>query len=73
MKNCGACAHHAINPQDLDQVFCRRYPPQVFLVPTGRQGQVGQMAAFPGVPRSWRCGEFLKTEASNVMDIPKLQ
>lgn len=43
---CGACQHKFAEPNDLTQVMCRRYPPQVVVVPTG--GPMGPGLAIQG-------------------------
>lgn len=53
---CHNCKFHQMNPADMNNVWCRRNPPTIFLIPQG--ARMGQMAAFPNLPKSWHCGEY---------------
>jgi hypothetical protein len=60
MKNgqtCITCGHSALNPEDMNTVFCRRYPPHEFLCPAPG-GRLGFMVRFPTPGKNWLCGEY---------------
>jgi len=58
---CGTCKFYIANPQDLRQGFCRKAPPQVFMVP--QAGPAGQMQInfvwqWPPTREEQWCGEW---------------
>lgn len=62
-KTCRSCVHrHAAAP---GQFFCKRYPPQLLLVPTpgpGGQMQATIQSAYPTVNPELPCGEYSRSE-----------
>lgn len=63
-KNCG----HA--KQAASDVFCLRYPPQVFPVPS-QGGGLQPRSYFPPVMPTWHCGEWKsKIYLAGAMPLP---
>lgn len=63
MPNCDECKHCAARATDPNNILaepeleCRRYPPQINVVPTP-QG-AGFFSSFPTVNKKMLCSEFL--------------
>ena len=49
---CLTCKHSIKNPEDFNQVICRRYPPVDHLTPRGI------LTRFPTCAKDWTCGEY---------------
>ena len=62
---CASCRFRMVNPQQITESLCRRYPPVAHLVPVQNklgQMQPGFMAAFPQVALNTpACGEWAPT------------
>lgn len=63
---CHNCRYHAMNPQDMKTVACRRYPPQQFMVQ--QQGKLGFMLQYPMIAISWWCGEY-HSQNEKILDL----
>lgn len=61
-ETCGSCKFKLANPQNINEASCRRYPPQLVVLPV--QGHMNQMALapmalYPGVHNKQpACGEW---------------
>lgn len=62
-KSCRSCEHRLLKGAS---VFCRRYPPQTFVVPQqGPNGPVmSPMSWYPPVNPEDPCGEYKRSEAN---------
>lgn len=57
LPTCGRCAFYLLDPRNLKQGLCRRFPPQYSAVATPRG--IVEMVAFPAVHVDMPgCGEF---------------
>lgn len=63
-RTCRSCAHRHISAPGAG-VFCKRYPPQILLVPVSApngQMQATIQSAYPTVDPSLPCGEYVRSE-----------
>lgn len=62
-ETCGSCRFRMVNPQQITESLCRRYPPVSHLIPM--QNKLGQMVPgfqtiFPQVAMATpACGEYM--------------
>jgi hypothetical protein len=57
-KTCFSCAYRVI---DGKNIYCRRYPPTVILVPSytaDGHPAMGLQSSYPIVNPNWPCGEY---------------
>lgn len=63
-ETCSDCKFKLANPQDLTQVSCRRFPPQVVALPVQgpmQQVGIGPVPVYPSVHNKQpACGEYQK-------------
>lgn len=73
-RTCRSCAHrHIAGPGQ--GIFCKRYPPQVLIVPTpGPNGQIQAMiqSAYPTVNPDLLCGEYSRNETYAMDEVDAL-
>lgn len=56
---CGTCVFRLVNPDNINAVKCRRYPPASHLVVRVDGSPKNDISYFPLVERYWWCGEFV--------------
>jgi len=68
---CCKCAYYRINPQNLSQGACTRFPPIAH--PIQQQSKLSIMTIFPVVKKDEFCGEYKYVEkcSTSTKDIPQ--
>lgn len=67
---CSSCSHRF--RQDARIILCRRYPPQIVMVPLpgpANQVQPSVQAYFPAVAPDARCGEYQRNEGYAMQEV----
>jgi hypothetical protein len=65
-KSCRNCEFRLKLPQQPAVLMCRRYPPQVVVMPIPdprANGQWGVNGFYPHVNPDWPCGEYVRSDS----------